>query len=105
MFRYLTEADVERLLDMPTTVSLVEQAFQRLASGEAENSPRVRVKAPGIVLHSMSAAAGYLGFVGWKQYTTSKSGAKFHIGLYDQQSGELVALIEANRLGQMRTGA
>jgi ornithine cyclodeaminase/alanine dehydrogenase-like protein (mu-crystallin family) len=53
----------------------------------------------------MSAAAEYLGLVGWKQYTTTRSGAKFHIGLHDQASGGLIALLEADRLGQMRTGA
>jgi ornithine cyclodeaminase/alanine dehydrogenase-like protein (mu-crystallin family) len=100
-----SEADVERLLDMPAAIAVVEEAFRRLSVGEAENSPRVRVKAPGIVLHSMSAAAAYLGYVGWKQYTTTPSGAKFLVGLHRQSDGELVALIEANRLGQLRTGA
>ncbi len=53
----------------------------------------------------MSAAADYLQTVGWKCYTTTRTGARFHVGLYDQQTGELTALIEANRLGQLRTGA
>jgi alanine dehydrogenase len=38
-------------------------------------------------------------------YTTSKHGARFHVGLFDGRAGELVALIEADYLGQMRTGA
>lgn len=53
----------------------------------------------------MSAAAGYLGVVGWKNYTTTRSGAKFLVGLHEANSGELIALIEADRLGQFRTGA
>jgi alanine dehydrogenase len=101
----LTESDVEQLLDMSTAIGVVEEAFRRLAMGEADNVPRARCKAPGMVLHSMSAAAGYLGFVGWKQYTTTKVGAKFVVGLHKQDNGQLVALIEANRLGQLRTGA
>lgn len=102
---YLSEADVETLLDMPTTIDVVEQALRELAAGAAYNVPRHRAKAGGIVLHSMSAAAGYLGLVGWKQYTTTRAGAKFQVGLYDQASGDLIALIAADRLGQMRTGA
>ncbi|MBP85836.1 MAG: ornithine cyclodeaminase [Planctomycetaceae bacterium] len=102
---YLRESDVEQLLDMPTTLEVVEEAFRQLSAGNADNVPRQRAKATGILLHSMSAAADYLGLVGWKQYTTTHSGAKFHIGLYDQASGELIALIAADRLGQMRTGA
>lgn len=102
---YLREADVEQLLDMPTTIEVVEEAFRQLAAGRAHNVPRQRTHAQGIVLHSMSAAADYLGLVGWKQYTTTKSGAKFHVGLYAQETGNLIALVEADRLGQMRTGA
>jgi ornithine cyclodeaminase/alanine dehydrogenase-like protein (mu-crystallin family) len=75
-----------------------------LAAGEAEHVPRSRVKGPGVILHSMTAAAGYLGYVGWKCYTTTREGAKFLLGLYDN-SGALVALIEADQLGQLRTGA
>jgi len=101
---YLTEGDVERLLTMPLALEVCEEAFRRLASGEAENIPRARVQAPGVMLHSMSAAAGYLGLVGWKNYTTTRQAARFHVGLYDA-SGTMVALIEADKLGQLRTGA
>lgn len=102
---YLTEDDVTRLLDMRLAIDVVKEAFLRLAAGQASNVPRQRAKAPGIMLHSMSATAQYLGLVGWKCYTTTKNGARFLIGLYNSQSGELVALIEADRLGQLRTGA
>jgi ornithine cyclodeaminase/alanine dehydrogenase len=101
---YLTEADVERLLDMKLAIEVCEEAFRKLAAGEADNIPRARAHAQGIILHSMSAAAAYLGLVGWKCYTTTRTGARFHIGLYDL-SGSLVAMIEADRLGQLRTGA
>ena len=63
---YLTEDDVEQLLDMRTAIEVVEEMFRQLADGKAMNVPRVRAKAPGIVLHSMCAAAEYLGLVGWK---------------------------------------
>jgi alanine dehydrogenase len=102
---YLTEEDVAGLVDMPLAVSAVNEAFGALGRAEAENVPRARAKAPGVVLHCMSAAAGYLGVVGWKNYTTTRSGAKFLVGLHAAESGELLALIEADRLGQYRTGA
>lgn len=102
---YLTENDVATLVDMPLALASLEAMFAAFARGEAENIPRARSKAPGIILHSMSAAAGYLGVVGWKNYTTTRAGAKFLVGLYSADSGELVALIEADRLGQFRTGA
>lgn len=102
---FLSESDVERLLDMPLAIDVMREALTALAAGQAYNVPRVRARGTGIVLHSMCAVADYLGLAGWKQYTTTRHGARFHVGLYDQHSGELVALIEANRLGQLRTGA
>jgi alanine dehydrogenase len=102
---YLTEADVGRLLDMRTAIEVVEEAFRQLGAGKAANVPRVRAKAPGIVLHSMSAAAEYLGLVGWKIYTTTATGAQFIVGLYDAESGDLEALIQADLLGRLRTAA
>lgn len=102
---YFTESDVTHLLDIRLAIETIEEAFRRLAAGEAMSVPRQRATAPGIVLHSMSAAAQYLGLVGWKCYTTTKQGARFLMGLYDAGSGELRALIEADRLGQLRTGA
>jgi ornithine cyclodeaminase/alanine dehydrogenase-like protein (mu-crystallin family) len=53
----------------------------------------------------MSASAEYLNLVGWKNYTTTRSGAHFHVAVYDTQTGAMEALIEADRLGQLRTGA
>lgn len=102
---YLREADVDALIDMPLAIEVMHAAYLALATNEADNVPRVRAKAPGIVLHSLNAAAEYLNVVGWKQYTTTKTGAKFLVGLHDGASGELLALIEADRLGQLRTGA
>jgi ornithine cyclodeaminase/alanine dehydrogenase-like protein (mu-crystallin family) len=58
-----------------------------------------------MMLHTMSAAAEYLGAAAWKAYTTTREGARFHVGLYDAAAGELRAVIEADYLGQLRTGA
>jgi ornithine cyclodeaminase/alanine dehydrogenase-like protein (mu-crystallin family) len=102
---YFTEDDVRELLDVETAIQVLEAAFRHLAEEKAVNVPRTRARAPGITLHTMSAAAEYLGFVGWKAYTTTRAKARFHVGLYAAESGELVALIEADYLGQLRTGA
>lgn len=102
---YLTEKDVGRLLDMRSAIDAVEEAFRNLAAGEASNVPRQRAQSPGIVLHTMSATAPWLGLAGWKCYTTTRQGARFLVGLHDAADGALVALVEADRLGQLRTGA
>jgi ornithine cyclodeaminase/alanine dehydrogenase-like protein (mu-crystallin family) len=102
---FLTEDDVVDLMDMDGAIEAVEGAFRALAEDTAENVPRRRAKAPGIMLHAMHAAAGYLGLVGWKCYTTTHQGAIFHVAVYDDESGAMRALIEADHLGRLRTGA
>lgn len=102
---FLTEQDVVELIDMPRSIEVVEEAFRQMAIGQVHNVPRSRAKAPGILLHSMSASATYLGLVGWKNYTTTRRGMLFHVAAYSIESGEMQILIEANLLGQLRTGA
>jgi len=101
---YLTEDDVTAVMDMPTAIEVVEEAFRQLGAKKAVNIPRARAKIPGAMLHTMSAGAEYLGLVGFKAYTTTRQGARFHVAVYDQ-SGELQALIAADHLGRFRTGA
>ena len=100
---YLTEQDVAELLTMEAALAAVEGVFLRQALGEATNEPRRRVRGRGATLHVMSGADR--GWLGLKSYTVTRSGAKFFVNLYDAASGELLALIEADQLGQMRTGA
>ena len=102
---YLSEQDVLTTLSMQTAVELVETAFRRLADGTAVNHPRRRVVLPtGSVLHYM--AAGMPEYFGIKVYSTNpKSGAHFEVLLYRSADGMPLATIEANHLGQIRTGA
>lgn len=103
---YLTEAEVSALLTMPEAIAAVEAAFSAQASGMgARNAPRNRFFLPNGVLHNMSAALPGKGVVGTKTYTSFGSTVRFWVMLFSSESGELLALIEGNRLGQIRTGA
>lgn len=103
---YLTEDDVAWLLDIETAIECVEDAFRHWGAERAENQPRRRVRAgDGCQLHVLSAGAEYLGYAGYKVYATSRAGARFQFGLFDANTSQPAALIEANLLGQMRTGA
>jgi alanine dehydrogenase len=102
----LTEADVKAILTMPLALELVEESFLRLASGTAVSHSRQRLRlAEKGFLHYMAASDSAGGYLGLKIYTVSSSGARFLVPLFSGHSGELVALIEANYLGQARTGA
>lgn len=102
---YLTEADVERLLTMPIALEAVEEAFRDLGTGRAENLPRRRLHLPQGSLHLMAAALPDLGYMGYKAYTVFRGRLQFYFWLYETGSGALVCMMEANLLGQIRTGA
>jgi ornithine cyclodeaminase/alanine dehydrogenase-like protein (mu-crystallin family) len=102
---YLTEDDVRQLLTMDVALPAVESAFRKLALDEAENLPRQRCQTDQVMLHVLPAAAKTLGALGYKAYTTSRAGAKFHVTLFDPKVGGMTALLQADYLGQMRTGA
>ncbi|MBM4075839.1 MAG: ornithine cyclodeaminase family protein [Planctomycetes bacterium] len=103
---YLTEDDVAWLLDIDMAIESVEEAFRQLGEERAANQPRRRVAGgSGTILHVLSAGSDSLGYVGVKSYVTTKTEARFQFSLFDAKSGQPVALIEANLLGQIRTGA
>jgi ornithine cyclodeaminase/alanine dehydrogenase-like protein (mu-crystallin family) len=102
----LTEEDVKSILTMPLALELVETSFRRLADGSAVSHSRQRLRMAGKgFLHYMAAADSAGGYMGLKIYSVSPSGARFLVPLMSAQSGEMLALIEANYLGQVRTGA
>ncbi len=102
---YLTEHDVTGLLTMPEAIHAVETAFAAWARGEASNHPRERFFLPRGVMHHMAAALPAKGVMGTKTYTSYRDGTRFWVMLYSSETGDLLALIEADKLGQMRTGA
>lgn len=102
---YLTEAEVARVLTMELALETTATAFRKMALEEAENQPRQRVRTDHVMLHVLPAAAKTLGAIGFKAYTTSKAGAKFHVTLFDPKQGGITAMVEADLLGQFRTGA
>src|ERR1700760_2448820 len=101
----LTERDVLRLLDMPRAIALMRDAFAGLAAKRVVNHPRRRLILPaGSVLHYM--AAGNESYFGAKIYSSNpKTGAHFLFLLYRSDDATPLAMIEANYLGQIRTGA
>ena len=101
----LTEYDGREVLTMYMALEAVEDVLRQMALDEAQNVPRARTQAEQSMLHLMAASSKKLGVMGYKVYLTTKRGAEFHVGLYDARSGELLALIQADFLGQMRTGA
>jgi len=102
---YLSEADVEALLTPAETVPAIEASFRRLAAGGVENVPRRRLGLEGGAFAIMSAVDRELGYAGLKSYTVKDGKAAFVVCLFELTHGKLDAVIEADTLGQRRTGA
>jgi alanine dehydrogenase len=102
---YLTEAEVEQVLTPADAIAAVEACLERLARGEVDSRPRYRQRADGGALAVMSAVDSELRLAGSKTYVAVPAGTTFVVTLFDLDSGALAGVIEADRLGQLRTGA
>jgi ornithine cyclodeaminase/alanine dehydrogenase-like protein (mu-crystallin family) len=106
MTLHISEAEVRALLTMPVAVDAVEEISRKQANGEVVVHPRRRFEFPGSnFFHYMAAADYTTGYLAMKQYTYVRGRLKFLVPLYEMGTGELVALIEADSMGQLRTGA
>lgn len=105
MALFLTENDVKTVLTVEMAMAGVESAHRDLALGQAIDTPRARSRLPQTVLHILQGALPAQGVIGYKAYTSNRSGNRFLVHLFDAASGGLLAVIEADYLGMMRTGA
>ncbi|MCH9009899.1 MAG: ornithine cyclodeaminase family protein [Chloroflexi bacterium] len=91
---------------MEDSISAVEDSLNQLALGKSVNRPRGHdIAGPGAYLAHMRAAAYGQGVSGFKTYTACAGSFRFHVYLFSTETGQLLTVIEANRLGQLRTGA
>lgn len=102
MVRIITEEDVDATLDVATTIDLLDAAARALAGGTASNTPRQRPFTTDVRMNLMGS--GLDGRIGHKCYPIGAGRANFVVTLYGSDA-KMVALIQANRLGQIRTGA
>jgi alanine dehydrogenase len=101
----LSEDDVARLLSPAAAVDAVEACFKRMARGSVANKPRYRLPLEHGALAVMAASDVELGYAGAKVYAGFREGARFVVVLFHTDWPELVAVVEADKLGQLRTGA
>jgi len=106
MTLHISEAEVQQVLTMPMALEAVEEISRKQATGEVLVHPRRRFELPsGGFFHYMAAADFTAGFLAMKQYTFVRGKIRFLVPLYEIASGDLVAMIEADYMGQLRTGA
>jgi ornithine cyclodeaminase/alanine dehydrogenase-like protein (mu-crystallin family) len=106
MTLHISEGEVRAVLTMPQAVEAVEEISRKQATGEVVVHPRRRFELPGGgFFHYMAAADFATGFVAMKQYTYVRGKLRFLVPLYEMATGDLLAMIEADYMGQLRTGA
>ena len=105
MALFLRDDEVTQCVSMEEMLETIETMQRRFGEGEAFNLARRKIIAPGGLLAVMGGALLYDGVLGVKTYTVVKGKYSFHISLYDADTGGLLCYTQANRLGQLRTGA
>lgn len=105
MALFLSENDVKQLLTVDMALEAVESAHRDLSMGLAQDTPRARSRLPQTVLHILQGALPAQGILGYKAYTSNRSGNRFLVHLFDAATGHLRAVLEADYLGMIRTGA
>lgn len=102
---YIDEHTASKILTMDDALSLVEESFSSYAKGQAFNMSRQRMRIRKGALHMLPGAVPYKNIIGFKAYTSFRTGLIFKVHLYDAENGNPLAIIDANEIGRLRTGA
>ena len=105
MSLFLNESVVGQLLTMDLALDAVEEAHRELSFGKAIDIPRQRTRLPQTALHILQGALPGRDAIGYKAYTSNRSGVRFLVHVFSAASGALRAVLAADTLGMMRTGA
>src|SRR5690606_14094502 len=97
--------DVQSVLSMPIVIEAVEQALRDRAAGDAIDYPRAVAEVPLGSLRVLQAATPALGYVGFKYTYVRPDRRSCFVHLIDMATGQLEAIVDADWLGMMRTGA
>jgi alanine dehydrogenase len=99
--------DVEQLSPMPRLVEAIEQGLREQASGQVVLPSRLTMTLPdGGFFRVMPTLMNGSGLMGFKVFHGSaRIGVRYLIAIYEQKSGELLALLDGHYLTAARTGA
>ena len=101
---YLREQDVVDLVTLKDAMTGLEHMLAREHRQEAVNAPKSLITAPGSIgLHSLSSGLLDGRYLGTKTWINSPGGAVASYLLFDGTAGRLLAIMEANALGSLRT--
>ena len=105
MALFLKDEDVAQCVTMAAMLEAIESMQRQYGDGQAHNMTRRKIIADSGMLSVMGGGLFHQGLLGVKTYTVVKGAYSFQVSLYDANTGELLLYTQANRLGQLRTGA
>jgi alanine dehydrogenase len=113
MTLYLTQDEVKKVLDMPSTIQAVEDGFREMGKKAIEMPPRVYLHFPKGVLIAMPAYMPGLGAAGTKLVTVHPDNKKDYnlpsviarIILNNPENGLPLAIMDGTYITALRTGA
>ena len=105
MTLFLKDEDVAQCVSMDAMLEAIESMQRQYGGGQAHNMTRRKIIAESGMLSVMGGGLFHQGLLGVKTYTVVKGAYSFQVSLYDANTGELLLYTQANRLGQLRTGA
>ena len=105
MTLFLRNEDINQCVTMEAMLGTIETMQSRFGKGEAYNLGRRKIIADSGMLSVMGGGLFYEGVLGVKTYTVVRGSYSFQVSLYDAATGALLSYMQANRLGQLRTGA
>lgn len=102
---YLSESEIAGLLTPADALDAIQGSFERQARGEVEGEPRRRVLLDDGAFAVMHAVDRGIGLAGLKSYVWLPGGTPFLVVLFSLDRAEVEAVLEADLLGRLRTGA
>jgi ornithine cyclodeaminase len=103
--RFLTDADVARLVPPAEALRAVRDAFAELAAGTASVQRRERTSAGRAKLSTLGAVLDRRGVLGAKVYATVEGSFTFLVVLFATADGRRLAVLESDALTRLRTAA
>ena len=102
----LTEREVRQVLTMEGTIAALEKALKEQASGNVVLGERVNMMLPNGWIRLAPAALLQEDVLGYKEFHLSlPEGVRYTIHLFEANSGRPLALMDAQHITAIRTGA
>lgn len=104
MTLYLSSDDVRALCTQGVAARAAQAVLEAQAAGDYQLPPRYDINLPNGFFRVMPAAVA--GYMGLKIMTLARGiGNRYLLALYEQASGDLVALLDADEVTRLRTAA